>query len=119
MAEFTIRRSVCSLSHMFLRFCLLCSQFTKFLDEIQAFLKANDISYTRIDGSMNARTRIDNMREFGKDEGPKMILCSLMAAGVGINLVSANHCFMMEPAWNRAIEAQVRSNKRRRLCCTR
>jgi SWI/SNF-related matrix-associated actin-dependent regulator of chromatin subfamily A3 len=38
---------------------------------------------------------------------PRILLLSLKAGGVGLNLTSANHLLLMEPAWNPAIEWQV------------
>ena len=37
---------------------------------------------------------------------PRILLLSLKAGGVGLNLTSANHLLLMEPAWNPAIEWQ-------------
>ncbi|CAN0101972.1 unnamed protein product [Scytosiphon promiscuus] len=35
------------------------------------------------------------------------MLASLMAAGTGINLTSANHCFIADPWWNASVESQA------------
>ena len=68
------------------------SQFTKFLDRIETFLESKGCSFARIDGKKTATQRIAAMKAFGQDEGgPDFMLCSLHAAGTGINLTRANH----------------------------
>jgi hypothetical protein len=37
----------------------------------------------------------------------QVILLSLMAGGVGLNLVGANHLILMEPHWNPQLEIQA------------
>ena len=36
----------------------------------------------------------------------QVLLLSLMAGGVGLNLTAANHLLLLDPAWNPATEAQ-------------
>lgn len=72
---------------------VIFSQFTTFLDRLEPELKAHGHSFTRIDGSMNAASRIEAMREFNKEDvmaSPRFILCSIRAAGTGINLTRGN-----------------------------
>lgn len=38
---------------------------------------------------------------------PSVLLISLRAGGVGLNLTAANHVFMMDPWWSFAVEAQA------------
>eukprot|EP00978_Attheya_sp_CCMP212_P013372 scaffold33647_cov49-Attheya_sp.AAC.2 len=87
---------------------VIFSQFTKFLDEIQPFMKASNHSFTRIDGSKSPTDRIKAMTTFNSQNGgPRFILCSLHAAGTGINLTRGNHIFMMDTWWNKAVEVQA------------
>lgn len=86
---------------------VIFSQFTKFLDEIGRYVKENGYDFVRIDGSMNAKRRIESMRGFSQEGGPRLILCSLKAAGTGINLTRANHIYMMDTWWNQAVESQA------------
>ena len=84
------------------------SQFTMFLDEIEKHLDANELTYTRIDGKKTAIQRIEAMKSFGSEsDGPTLILCSLHAAGTGINLTRANHIYMMDTWWNKSVELQA------------
>lgn len=83
------------------------SQFTKFLDEIQPFLASHGFSFTRIDGKKTAAQRLEALTCFSKEDGPTIMLCSLHAAGTGINLTRANHVFMMDTWFNLSVEQQA------------
>jgi superfamily II DNA/RNA helicase len=90
---------------------VIFSQFTMFLNRIEKELSAKGHSFTRIDGSMNTASRIKAIEEFSKEDvadSPRFILCSLRAAGTGINLTRGNVAFMLDPWWNQAVSAQVR-----------
>jgi SWI/SNF-related matrix-associated actin-dependent regulator of chromatin subfamily A3 len=83
------------------------SQFTKFLDEIEPVLTAQGYTFARIDGKKNATQRVQALSSFAKDDGPRIMLCSLHAAGTGLNLARANHAFMMDTWFNAAVELQA------------
>ena len=84
------------------------SQFTSFLDLIGPALSRERFPYLRFDGSMNQKTRAAVLAEFidGKRKGCVLLL-SLRAGGVGLNLTAANNVFMMDPWWSFAVEAQA------------
>jgi SWI/SNF-related matrix-associated actin-dependent regulator of chromatin subfamily A3 len=86
---------------------VIFSQFTSFLDIIGKTLTSNGISFVRIDGRMNVGQRMKAMAEFCAEEGPRFILCSLHAAGTGINLTRGNLVFMMDCWWNQSAENQA------------
>lgn len=83
------------------------SQWTGMLDAIEPFLTQAGYAFVRIDGSMSSDQRTDALMKLTYDDDVRLILCSLKAAGVGINLQRANVAFMMDPWWNEAIENQV------------
>merc|ERR1711862_331070 len=87
---------------------VVVSQFTSFLSIIQALLRDQGFSYVRLDGSMNHADRAEVVKVFqstGKGS-PKVLLLSLKAGGVGLNLTAANHLLLLDPAWNPASEWQ-------------
>lgn len=89
---------------------VIFSQFTTFLNRIEKALYKNGYAFTRIDGTMNATARIEAMRDFAKEDvknSPRFMLCSLRAAGTGINLTRANVAIMLDPWWNKAVESQA------------
>ncbi|ORX36723.1 SNF2 family N-terminal domain-domain-containing protein [Kockovaella imperatae] len=87
---------------------LVFSQFTSFLDLIEPVLTKAGIQWLRFDGSMSQAQRAATIDEFGKkSKDPVILLISLKAGGVGLNLTMANHVFMMDTWWNEAIEQQA------------
>ena len=55
-----------------------------------------------------SRTARDAMRQrFDDPAGPKVLLASLRAGGVGINLTAANHVVHLDRWWNPAVERQA------------
>ena len=60
---------------------------------------------------MNVEQRDKVIKAFKEDERIKVLLISLKAGGVALNLTVANYIFIMDPWWNPAAEMQVRYNK--------
>ncbi|CAK9785644.1 hypothetical protein CC85DRAFT_288333 [Cutaneotrichosporon oleaginosum] len=87
---------------------LVFSQFTSFLDLIEQTLTKEGVRWLRFDGSMSQQQRAACVEEFGQPANePVVLLISLKAGGVGLNLTMANHVFMMDTWWNEAIEQQA------------
>ena len=83
------------------------SQFTSFLDLITPALSRAHIPYLRFDGSMSQKSRASVLAEFTAAKRGTVLLLSLRAGGVGLNLTSAKRVFMMDPWWSFAVEAQA------------
>ncbi|KAL7334471.1 DNA helicase rad5 [Mucor circinelloides] len=84
------------------------SQFTSFLDLIGDALSREGIAFARLDGSLSQAKREKVLSDFSKDDSQvDVLLISLRAGGVGLNLTCANRVIMMDPWWNFAIEAQA------------
>lgn len=84
---------------------LVFSQWTSLLDRIEPHLKSADIAFARLDGS--TRKRGELVARFQSDDGPPVLLVSLRAGGVGLNLTAADSVFIMDPWWNPAVEDQA------------
>ncbi len=84
---------------------LVFSQWTSFLDLIEARLERAGIPRLRLDGS--TRDREDVVRSFQSESGPPVLLISLKAGGVGLTLTAADHVFLLDPWWNPATEDQA------------
>jgi hypothetical protein len=84
---------------------LIFSQWTSFLDLIEARLAAAGFSFCRLDGS--TRNRGEVVASFQAEDGPKILIMSLKAGGVGLNLTAADHVLIMDPWWNPAVEEQA------------
>jgi superfamily II DNA or RNA helicase len=84
---------------------LVFSQFTSFLDIVRKRLEKDAVRFEYLDGATKDRqARVEN---FEQDADCKLFLISLKAGGVGLNLVSADYVFLLDPWWNPAVEAQA------------
>lgn len=88
------------------------SQFTAFLDLISPGLAQANIPFLRFDGAMSQKARAAVLIAFASATAKKnghgtVLLLSLRAGGVGLNLTSAKRVFMMDPWWSFAVEAQA------------
>ncbi|MCO1655772.1 DEAD/DEAH box helicase [Pseudonocardia sp. S2-4] len=83
---------------------LVFSQFTGFLAEVRQRLDAAGITYAYLDGSSRDRPAI--VRRFTDGAAP-VFLISLKAGGFGLTLTEADYCFLLDPWWNPATEAQA------------
>lgn len=83
---------------------LVFSQFTGYLKRIRTRLDAEGIAYSYLDGRTTKRqAAIDGFR----DGDAPVFLISLKAGGFGLNLTEADYCFVLDPWWNPASEAQA------------
>jgi superfamily II DNA or RNA helicase len=83
---------------------LVFSQFTRFLRMARKRLEAAGVSCCYLDdGTVNRATVI---RDFKHGTAP-VFLISLKAGGFGLNLTEADYCFLLDPWWNPATEAQA------------
>lgn len=86
---------------------LVFSQFTSMLDRIEGVCRSLDCAILRIDGSTDAAERAKIVEEFQMCEGSCILLLSLKAAGVGLNLTAADCVLLFDPWWNEAVERQA------------
>ena len=79
------------------------------LDLIGAALRREPAlsGFVRLDGAMSAEQRQAALHKFREDPKVKVLLLSLRAGGVGLNLTAAQHVFLMDPWWNPAVEEQA------------
>ncbi|GAA5933630.1 hypothetical protein JCM3775_003757 [Rhodotorula graminis] len=83
------------------------SQWTTLLDRLGDALEDNHIQYDRLDGGMNRDQRSAAMAAFKADPKCEVLLVSLRAGGVGLNLTAGRRVYLMEPFWNPAVENQA------------
>ncbi|KAK5137261.1 hypothetical protein LTR08_000231 [Meristemomyces frigidus] len=86
---------------------VIFSQFTSFLDILSPALQHSNITFLRFDGSLSQKQRAAVLAEFAAAPGFVVLLLSLRAGGVGLNLTCAKRVFMMDPWWSWAVEAQA------------
>lgn len=88
------------------------SQFTSFLDLISPQLTRHNIHHVRLDGTFSQKQRSAVLKEFTSENAsdpnaPRVLLLSLRAGGVGLNLTAASRCYFMDPWWAYAVELQA------------
>lgn len=69
---------------------VIFSQWNSFLDIAATELTKEGHNFVRIDGSASQEARTKAMKALNEDPSIRFILCSLRAAGCGINLTRAN-----------------------------
>ena len=83
---------------------LVFSQFTTFLGRIRSRLEEAGVAYAYLDGRTRNREKV--VARFRTGEA-SVFLISLKAGGFGLNLSEAGYCFVLDPWWNPATEAQA------------
>merc|ERR1712060_301425 len=61
----------------------------------------------RVDGAMGLAAREKALAEFEADPTVTVLLLSLKAAGLGLNLACANHVLLLDAWWNPSTEEQA------------
>ncbi|XP_014635367.1 PREDICTED: transcription termination factor 2 [Ceratotherium simum simum] len=86
---------------------VIVSQWTSMLKVVALHLKKHGLTYATIDGSVNPKQRMDLVEAFNSSRGPQVMLISLLAGGVGLNLSGGNHLFLLDMHWNPSLEDQA------------
>ena len=84
------------------------SQWSAMLDLVGVALRREpQLQHVRLDGSMSAEERRKALRRFREERGVRVLLVSLKAGGVGLNLTCATRVYLLDPWWNPAVEDQA------------
>ncbi|KOO30433.1 ATP-dependent helicase rhp16-like protein [Chrysochromulina tobinii] len=86
---------------------IVFSQFVSFLDIVEHRLLLAGIRVVKLNGGMTAGARETFLKAFREDPAVVVILISLKAGGVALNLTVASHIYLMDPWWNPAAEYQA------------
>uniref|UniRef100_A0A672GU86 Transcription termination factor 2 n=1 Tax=Salarias fasciatus TaxID=181472 RepID=A0A672GU86_SALFA len=87
---------------------VIVSQWTSMLKIVAVHLGQMGLKYGVIDGTINPKRRMDLVEDFNTNpRGPQVMLVSLCAGGVGLNLIGGNHLFLIDMHWNPALEDQA------------
>jgi SNF2 domain-containing protein/helicase-like protein len=97
---------------------LVFSQFTSYLDIVEAGLKRHHLPCLRLDGATPVPQRKKLVQAFQDSENPTVFLISLKAGGKGLNLTRATYVYHLDPWWNPAVENQA-SDRAHRIGQTR
>ncbi|CRK97432.1 CLUMA_CG010821, isoform A [Clunio marinus] len=87
---------------------IIVSQWTSYLSLIRDLLQKDGVSYCELNGTIPVKFRNDIVVDFNlKTSRTKVMLLSLTAGGVGLNLVGANFLFLLDLHWNPQLEQQA------------
>jgi SNF2 family DNA or RNA helicase len=86
---------------------IIFSQWTKMLDLIEYSLNEALLQYRRLDGKMSLNARDKAVKEFNTDPEVTVMLMSLKAGNLGLNMVAASHVILMDLWWNPTTEDQA------------
>lgn len=87
---------------------IIVSQWKKFLDLIASYLNEKSMKYVSFDGSTPIVERQTIVETFNNQKNTtKIMLLSLKAGGVGLNLIGANHLLLIDLHWNPQLEKQA------------
>ncbi|CRG84481.1 putative ATP-dependent helicase C582,10c [Talaromyces islandicus] len=86
---------------------IVFSVFTTMLDKIEPFLKRANLGYARYDGSMRNDLREASLDHLRNRPSTRILLCSLRAGALGLNLTAASRVVILEPFWNPFVEEQA------------
>ncbi len=77
------------------------------MDEAEALFAQRGIGYASIRGDQSATARAKALKSFDEDPECEVIVCSLTAAGVGLNLQVSSNLVLAELSWTDAEQTQA------------
>jgi len=95
---------------------IVFSQFVNMLDLIRwrihsdPYLEGLGLGIRALHGGMNVKARDAVLKDFREDNNVRVLLMSLKAGGVALNLTCANHIYLMDPWWNPFAESKRSQN---------
>ncbi|KDP20917.1 hypothetical protein JCGZ_21388 [Jatropha curcas] len=86
---------------------IVFSQWTRMLDLLEACLKNSSIQYRRLDGTMSVVARDKAVKDFNTLPEVSVMIMSLKAASLGLNMVAACRVLLLDLWWNPTTEDQA------------
>jgi SWI/SNF-related matrix-associated actin-dependent regulator of chromatin subfamily A3 len=77
---------------------LTCLDLTR-IPSLEGMMEKHGIGCARLDGTMKREDRTEAMERLKSDAKCEVLLVSLRAGGVGLNLVAASRCYLIDPYW--------------------
>ncbi|KAK6628968.1 hypothetical protein RUM43_002785 [Polyplax serrata] len=87
---------------------VVVSQWANFLRKLKVHIEPLKTGVVTLDGSIPTKNRTKIIDDFNDPNSDvKIMLLSLTAGGVGLNLVGGNRLIIVEPHWNPQLESQA------------
>ncbi|KAG6622369.1 DNA repair protein RAD5 [Phytophthora cinnamomi] len=83
------------------------SQWTSMLDMVSQLLRRHGFSHCTFNGALSQEQRERVLTKFAKDPSVEVLIISLKAGGVGLNLTCASVVILLDPWWNPGVEDQA------------
>lgn len=77
------------------------------MDLVQRALNLEGFANVRLDGSLAQKQRAKVVTDFTTSKHACILVASLKAGGVGLNLIAATRVYVMDLWWNAAVESQA------------
>jgi SWI/SNF-related matrix-associated actin-dependent regulator of chromatin subfamily A3 len=78
---------------------IIFSQWTSFLDIVSTRLDQDGVKYCRLDGTMSVSKRDEAIEALNSDTKTTVMLASLAACSVGLNLTAASNVILSDTWW--------------------
>lgn len=86
---------------------IIFSQWTSMLDLVETSMEQSGVKYRRLDGRMTLTARDRAVKDFNTDPEITVMLMSLKAGNLGLNMVAACHVILLDLWWNPTTEDQA------------
>ncbi|ETP52315.1 hypothetical protein F442_02621 [Phytophthora nicotianae P10297] len=86
---------------------VIFSQWTSMLDMVSQLLTRHGFTHCTFNGGLNQEARERVLTKFAKDPDVEVLVISLKAGGVGLNLTCASVVILLDPWWNPGVEEQA------------
>ncbi|XP_072743655.1 transcription termination factor 2 [Anoplolepis gracilipes] len=88
---------------------IIVSQWTSLLNVIAGHLSSiKNATFSQFTGNVAVKDRQSIVDSFNsRNSGPRILLLSLTAGGIGLNLVGGNHLLLFDIHWNPQLESQA------------
>ena len=92
--------------------------YQRLLSHTVSLCRQHGFSFVRLDGTLSQKRRAQVIQEFQSSapDSPAVMLLSLRAGGVGLNLTAASRVFLMEPVSANEEDAKRPSTYGKGLC---
>ncbi|CAN0888209.1 Helicase-like transcription factor CHR28 [Linum grandiflorum] len=86
---------------------IIFSQWTGMLNLVEHSLNQTGLAYRRLDGTMSLNVRDKAVKDFNTNPEVTVMLMSLKAGNLGLNMVAACHVILLDLWWNPSTEDQA------------
>ncbi|XP_061807656.1 DNA excision repair protein ERCC-6 [Nerophis lumbriciformis] len=87
---------------------LLFTQSRQMLHIFEAFVRQNNYTYVKMDGTTAIASRQPLIARYNEDQSIFIFLLTTKVGGLGVNLTGANRVIIYDPDWNPSTDTQAR-----------